>query len=272
MRALVAGCLVALSLCAAACSKAGPDKLDPEGLDAVGLAVEDQLNEPASAILDLIRASAQQAQVGWDTLFINLDGTPEPVNWWLMKRGFLELSGAQFIARAAFTMTKPAQDLIATPDQPWFAVEVTGEPEVDCKTPAALAATGCEVAVEVTPSLTDAGRAAVGTAILAPFKVSAVVALGPEDWEVTNLTTEGPPPADVALNAILGPEEARQTQQTASNESLKGRLRALAGETDAPINLEAWTPPNYVEPPAPVAPAATPSPSSRPDSPFRPGL
>jgi hypothetical protein len=268
--------LTALVLCAAvslaACNKgAAPDDVDAEALDAISLAVEEQMNEPAFAIQGLLRAASQQAQVGWDTLVINLGEEPEPVNWWLQRRGFLELSGAQFATRAAFTLTKPAQDMLASPDQAWFEAATTGEPVIDCKTAAAVAGNGCEVQIEITPALTPAGRAAVGTPIqpLRPMAVTGVVTLDDNgEWTVLGLSGETQSPAEIALAAILGDPGQRQAAARAADDAMRGRLSQLAGETEAPINLEAFTPPNYITPEPPVAPIAPPT--GRPSTPFRP--
>ncbi len=203
---------LALAFCAllmlAACNEAAaPDDVDAEALDAIALAVEEQMNEPAFAIQDVLRDASAQAQVGWDTLFINLDGEPEPVNWWLQRRGFLELSGAQFATRAAFTLTKPVNDMLAGPDQPCFEATATGEPLNDCKTAAAVAGNGCEVEIEITPALTAAGRTAVGapTQPLRPVAISGVVTLDANgEWTVLGLTSENQSPRELAMAAILG--------------------------------------------------------------------
>lgn len=266
----------ALAICAAlmlaACNQAaGPDDVDAEALDAMALAVEDQMNEPAFAIQALLRQASGEAQVGWDTLFINLGGEPEPVNWWLQRRGFLELSGAQFATRAAFTFTKPVQEMLAAPDQPWMEVTATGEPLIDCKTAAAVTGNGCEVEIEMTPALTPAGRAAVGTPIqpLRPITVSGVLTLDNNgEWMVLGLASETGTPGDIALNAILGDPMQRQAASRAADDAMKGRLSQLAGETEAPVNLEAWTPPNYIDPDPPVRPIEPPG---KQTSPFRPG-
>ena len=269
-----AALLICAALTLAACNQAaGPDDVDAEALNVLALAVEEQMNEPAYAIQSLLRQASAQAQVGWDTLFINLGGEPEPVNWWLQRRGFLELSGAQFATRAAFTLTKTAQEMVAQPDQAWIEAVATGEPLIDCKTAAAMAGAGCEVEVEVTPSLTPAGRAAVGTPVqpLRPITVSGVLTLDANgEWTVLGLASGGGEPRDIALNAILGDPGQRQAAARAADDAMKGRLSQLAGETEAPVNLEAWTPPNYIDPDPPVAPIAPPT--GRPSTPFRPGV
>ncbi len=273
MRRTIAALLLATGLVTGlgACQPGGPDQIDEEALDAVALAIEDQMNEPAAAIMGLLRAASGEAQVGWDTLIINLDGTPEPVNWWLQQRGLLEMSGAQFATRAAFTLSKSANDILANPDEPWFEAKVTGEPLVDCKTPAALAANGCEVEIEVTPALTPAGRAMAGALPpMQPFAATAVVTLGPEDWIVGGLTTEGSAPREIAMTTILGAPARREEAARAADGRMKGQLSMLAGEREPEINLEAYTPPNYIEPPPPVRAIEPPKGNGR-DSPFRPG-
>lgn len=274
MRRSIAAMLLCASLMSGslgACQRAQPAEVDEEALQAVEMAIEEELNAPGYAILALLRGAAQEAQVGWDALVISPYGEPEPVNWWLQRRGYLELSGAQFATRAAFTLTKPAQDMIAAPDQPWFEVAASGDPAIDCETAAAMAAGGCEVEFEVTPELSAAGRAAIGSPVnpLQPMTVSAVVSLGPEDWEVSNLAVEGATLTDVALSAILGTPDQRQAAARAANDAMNGRLAQLAGETEPVINLEAYAPPNYVDAPPPVAPSQAPD--GRQTSPFRPG-
>jgi hypothetical protein len=266
--------LLTLMLCAGlcACDRGQPEDIDAEALTTVEEAVEEELNAPAYAILAVLRGAAQEAQVGWDALFITPADEAEPINWWLQRRGYIELSGAQFATRAAFTLSQAANDLVAQPDQPWFEVAASGEPKIDCETPAAVAAGGCEVELEVTPVLSPAGRAAIGQAAvpLEPLTVSAVLALGAEgEWEVAGLLAQGGSIPDLGLAAILGNAEQRQAAARAANGAMNDRLAQLAGETEPVINMEAYTPPNYIEPDAPVPPLEAPN--GRPTTPFRPG-
>ena len=64
--------------------------------------------------------------------------------------------------------------------------------QVDCHSGEATAAGGCEVDVEVTPSLTDAGGALIGANALPNLKVHAVVAKEADHWQVRELRTEEP--------------------------------------------------------------------------------
>lgn len=269
MKSLMVAGLVCLAV--VGCAPKGPDKVDEEALDAIVAAVQDQLNEPPASIYAVLREAAQAPQVGWDRLVIDAEGRPEPINWWLLNRGYLDLSGAQFAARPVFTLTKSARDLLAEPDQPWFEAVASGEPVVDCATAAAVAVNGCEVSVEVTPTLTPVGKSVIGDAKLLPLSVTAAVALGLEDWEVFDLTAAGSSPRQIALVAILGPEQTRDAQAAVAAKQLIGTMRSLAGESDPIVSHDAWTPPNYVEPPAPVTSRRPDSPTGRPSSPFRPG-
>lgn len=254
-----------------ACDRGPPDEVDAEAIAAIETAVEDQLNAPAYAIMGVLRTAAQEAQVGWDTLSITPQEEPEPLGWWLQRRGLIEFSGAQFATRAAFILSRSAQELVAQPDQPWFEAAASSEPEIDCETAAAMEARGCEVTFEVTPELTPAGRAAVGSpaAPLGPIKITAVVTLGAEDWEVPSLTAEQGALSDLALASMLGTPDQRLAAAKVAQSAMDDRLVQMSGGVEPAFNPEASIAATYVEPPAPVAPAEAAIPKVT--SPFRPG-
>lgn len=244
-------CAVVLSLVVAGCQKPAANEVDQEALDQIALAVEDELNAPAAAIVTVMRNAGEQSQVGGDSLVIGFDGKTLPVDWWLYRHGYVQMYGLMSVGRPALGVTQKARDEVAKGEADWFDAEV-GEPErVDCATPDAVAVAGCEVELPVTPTLTDAGRAALGEAKLAPFILIALVAPNEDGgWQVNDMRVEGAQPADVALNAILGPENGRDGARAAVMAEMNDRV-ALTPEAQRQIRPEA-----YVGPPPPIEPVA----------------
>jgi hypothetical protein len=247
--------LIAALLALGACGKKeAPETVDAEGLDMVAQAVADELNEPPAAIQLLLRQSAERPQVGWDNLSIGVGGEAYPVGAWLYRHGYLELAGTQYVTRPVFALTEKTRTLLQSPDQPWFEAAAGEATSVNCGTEAALNAGGCEVEVTVTPTLTPAGRAALGSPKLEPMTVRAVVAVAEDGWDVPMYSAAGLAPLDVALTAILGPEDGREAADKVVLKELGGRL-GRAGETpEAAAASQPYQPPNYVEDPPPVPP------------------
>ena len=237
-----------------ACERKADDEIDQEALDEIALAIEAELNGPPQAMVALLRSASEAAQVGGDALVVGFDGVNHPVDWWLYRHGYVQLQGLLSVGRPAFGLTQKGRDEMARGDPVWFSAEV-GEPSrVDCATPDAVAVAGCEVELPVTPALTDAGRAALGEAQLQPFNLLAIVSQGEEGtWVVNDYRGEGLPPADVALAAILGPEEGRIAARAAALDEINGRLaltpdgQRMTGQPD-----------RYVPPPIEEGPAVAP--------------
>lgn len=249
-RLLLLAALLTLGACG---QKEAPETVDAEGLDMVAQVVADEMNEAPAALQILLRQSAERAQVGWDNLSIGVGGQAYPVGTWLYRHGYLQLAGTQYVTRPVFALTEKARTLLQSPDQPWFEAEAGEATNVNCGTEAALAANGCEVEVVVTPALTPAGRAALGSPKLEPMTVRAVVAVAEDGWEVPTYGAMGATPLDAALTLILGPENSREAADKAVLKELAGQL-GLDGETpEAAAASQPYRPPTYVEP-EPVVP------------------
>lgn len=247
--------LIAAVLALGACGKKeAPETVDAEALDMVAQAVADELNEPPAAIQLLLRQSAEKPQVGWDTLNIGVGGQAHPVGAWLYRHGYLSLAGTQYVTRPVFALTEKTRTLLQSPDQPWFDAAAGEATSVNCGTEAALNAGGCEVEVVVTPSLTPAGRAAIGSPKLEPITVRAVVAVAEEGWDVPTWGAVGTPPLDMALTLILGPENGREAADKAVLKELGTSLGFGEETPEAAAASQPYQPPNYVEDPPPVAP------------------
>ena len=80
------------------------------------------------------------------------------------------------------------------------------------------------------------------------------VAVAEEGWDVPMYNTVGAQPLDVALTAILGPENGREAANRAVLEELRGRLGLDAETPVAAAASQPYQPPNYVVPDPPVAP------------------
>lgn len=238
-------CALALGLAVAACQKKVENQVDQEALDEIALTVAESMNAPAAAIVTLMKTAGEQSQVGGDALVIGFDGQNLPVDWWLYRHGYVQMYGLLSVGRPALGLTQKARDEIAKSEARWFDAEV-GEPErVDCATADAVAVAGCEVELPVTPTLTDAGRLALGEARIAPFRVVALVA--PKDdggWTVSDLRTEGAQPSDMALAAILGPEDSRQAARAAAIAEMNDRAASTPEALrQAPAEAYAGPPP-----------------------------
>jgi hypothetical protein len=243
--------MLALGACG---QKEAAETVDAEGLDMVAQAVADEMNEAPAAIQLLLRQSAERPQVGWDTLNIGVGGQAYPVGAWLYRHGYLSLAGTQYVTRPVFALTEKSRTLLQSPDQPWFEAQAGEATDVNCGTEAALNAGGCEVEVVVTPSLTPAGRAALGSPKMEPMTVRAVVAVAEDGWAVPTWGAVGATPLDIALTLILGPENGREAAGKAVLKEVGASL-GLDGETpEAAAASQPYQPPNYVEPPPPVAP------------------
>jgi hypothetical protein len=241
-----------LALCACG-KKEAPETVDAEGLDMVAQAVADEMNEPPAAIQALLRQAAEQPQVGWDTLNIGVGGQAYPVAAWLYRHGYLQLAGTQYVTRPVFALTEKTRTLLQSPDQPWFDAAAGEATSVNCGTETALSAGGCEVEVVVTPSLTPAGRAALGSPKLEPVTVRAVVAVAEEGWDVPTWGAVGAAPLDIVLNLLLGPEKDREAANRAVLKEVGANL-GLEGETpEAAAASQPYQPPAYIEP-EPIVP------------------
>jgi hypothetical protein len=249
---------------AGACQPSPEDELDEAAFEAMALATEDELNAAASQIYAVLQSAASRPQVGWDELYVNLDGTPEPVNWWFYRRGWLELSGAQFVSRPVFTVSQSGRQVIETAGDYWFIVQRGEEaPEVTCESMAAISAGGCEVTMVLYPQITDQGLAALGSRTLEPVTVSGTVRLGAQDWEVPDLALRGSVDAwELGLNEILGEPDVRQAAHAAASDEVMNRIARLSGEREPERGERIFEPPPYVEPPAPVAPIGAEAPQN----------
>jgi hypothetical protein len=246
-----AGLALLAALALAGCNKAKTDTVDDAALDAIGEAVETGLNEPGQAIWQLLKTLDRPSPIGFETMSLNLDQRLIPVDWWLWRHGYVqEIVPPPAPGRPTFLVTETARQQIAAAPT-WFEADA-GEPsEVDCQSPAALEALGCEVEVTVTPTLTAAGRGAASVTTLPPIKVHALVAPAADGWEVRELRADGPALHDVALNAILGNEQSRQAaRQVAMNELDITRTSSLATAAMA-AEAAALPPPPPIEPVAP---------------------
>jgi hypothetical protein len=248
---LIAGALLA------ACNKNPADTVDDAALDAIGEAVETGLNEPGQAVLALLKTLDRPSPIGFETMALTLDQRFIPIDWWLWRRGYVQaIEPPPAPGRPTFLVTPLAREQYAAAPN-WFEVEV-GEPSaVDCQSPAALEALGCEVDVTATPTLTPTGRALASVTVLAPIKIHALVAPAAEGWEVREVRAEGAALHDVALNAILGNEMARQAARQAAMNDLDIRQTAsfaspLSGGGSAADPSTPLAPIPQVEPVAPV--------------------
>src|SRR5436190_22860536 len=104
----------------------------------------------------------------------------------------------------------------------WFEAGDRPADEVDCQTPAALEAQGCEADLTLTLALTPAGQALLGEGLaLPPLKLHVLVARAGEGWEVKTMRSGGGFSIhDVALNILLGNEEARAAARQATLDNL----------------------------------------------------
>lgn len=248
--------LIALILALGACNRTAvsDDMVDAEALDMVAAAVAEQMNEPPAAINALLRQSAEKPQVAWDNLVIGINQQAHAVGGWLYRHGYIQLAGTQYVTRPVFALTEKTRTLLASPDTPWFDATAGEATSVNCGTEVALDAGGCEVEVVVTPTLTEAGKAALDAPKLEPITVRAVVAVADEGWDVPMFNTVGATPQDIVLTLILGPENLRDAAAKTALKELGASL-GLSGETpEAAAASQPYQPPNYVVPDAPLAP------------------
>jgi hypothetical protein len=234
------GLILLAGLALAGCNKAKTDTVDDAALDAIGEAVETSLNEPGQAIWQLLKTLDRPSPIGVEAMSLSLDQRLVPVDWWLWRHGYVQtIEPPAAPGRPTFLVTQAAREQIgAAPN--WFEAQV-GEPSVvDCQSPTALEALGCEVEVMVTPTLTASGRAAASVTLLPPIKVHALVAPAAEGWEVRDLRADGPTLHDVALNAILGNDAARQAARHVAMNELDVRRTANLAPV---VGAEAAVPP-----------------------------
>jgi hypothetical protein len=246
--------VAAAALLLTGCLKKAEDQVPTEGIDAISNAVEDQLNAPVVSILAVLRAANDQHRVNWTDLTIGFDGQQIPVNWWLYRKGLVELSGSNVVGGGTFLLARKTTDLLASSDSDWFEVEPGDPTRVDCTGPTARASGGCEVDMPFVAKLTLTGQS-VGAATPARFAVQAVVVLNDNgEWQVNNLVLSGTQSIhNLALDAILGPEEGRAAAQAAVTRELQGRSGIME---PAPLSSQAPPLPPIEAPPiiAPTAP------------------
>jgi hypothetical protein len=139
----------------------------------------------------------------------------------------------------------------------WFTAGAGTPSVVDCHSPEATAAGGCEVDVEITPSLTETGAAIAGSNALPTIKVHALVASGADGWTVRELRAEGVSLHDFALNQLMGDEPARAAARQQLFNALGG-ANALTGGALRPDAVLPSAPSPLLTPPdaAPIAPVA----------------
>jgi hypothetical protein len=247
----------------AGCVKArAVDQVPDEALDAIAAAAAAQLNAPVTSIYHLLHQADLDHRVNWPALTIGFDNRAWPVNWWLYRHGYVDLSGLAPTAGAPFVLTKKAVDYDAAGDLPWLSVEAGAPTRVDCTSPT-LPAGACDVEVSLTPKLTSEGQAA-GAATPVAFIVDATVTLAEDGWLVGSLTPVGTAaPHNLALVALLGPEGARAAALALANHEIavKAGFDTNAPQPASPAadnarNGIALPPPvdNTPPPPVPVMP------------------
>lgn len=239
----------------AACNRGGEAELDPAAIDAVALEAEYEMNEAPYAIYQALSIANEQPQVGWETLTINLDTAPEPVNWWFQDKRWIELAGAQFAGRPVVVVSPAGEQALQNAEESWFVVGIAegAEPEVNCESAAALTALGCEVLITLQPALTDLGRSILGPREFPPVQTLAMVSPGFDtEFQVSSLAPEGQPFWQRGLEAALGPQEVRAAAARAATEAMAGRVQALTGQAEPEIYQPAYQPPNYIDAPPPV--------------------
>jgi hypothetical protein len=221
--------LAALSLAGCA-KKHAVDQVPDEAIEAIAAAASAQLNAPVTSLYRLLHQADQDHRVNWPDLTLGFDNRAWPVNWWLYRHGYVELSGLPPTAGAPFVLAKKAVDYDAAGDLPWFLVEAGAPAHVDCTSPT-LPVGACDVQVALTPKLTSEGQAA-GAATPAVFTVDATVTLAEDGWVVSGLTPVGTvAPHNLALVALLGPEGTRAAALDQVNHEIALKTGAA---TDAP--------------------------------------
>lgn len=238
------------------CLKKAEDQVPDEAIDAIANTVEDELNGPVTSVMALLRNASDSHRVNWSELNVGFDGRQIPVNWWLYRKGYVELSGSNQVGGGAYVLSRKTTELLTQPDADWFEVE-PGEPtRVDCTGPTARAAGGCEVDMPFVAKLTPAGQAS-GAAKPAGFAVQAVVVLNENsEWQVASMTLTGTQSVhNIALDAILGPEDSRPAALDAANKELLNQNQPME---PAPLS-DGQVPLAPAEEPA-VIPAAPPVP------------
>jgi hypothetical protein len=230
--------LAVAALALAGCAKKhAVDQVPDEALDAIAAAASAQLNAPVTAIYHLLHQADLDHRVSWAGLSIGFDNRAWPVNWWLYRHGYVDLSGLAPTAGQPFVLTKKAVDYAAAGDLPWFSVEPGGPTHVDCTSPT-LPAGACDVEVTLTPKLTSEGQAA-GAATPAAFSVDATVTLAEDGWVVGSLTPVGTAaPHNLALVALLGPEGARAASLASANHDIAVKA-GFATDAPQPASLAA---------------------------------
>ena len=254
--------LAVAALALSSCAKKRADAVPDEALDAIARAAEADLNAPASAIFGLLKADDDSHVVRWDDLAVSYDNKTWPVNGWLYRHGYLDLSGLPVTQGAPFLLAKKAIDAVGAGDQPWFTVAPDAATHVDC-TSATLPPGACEVDLPLKPSLTDAGTAA-GVGLPGAFTVQAQVVFGADGWEVTSLTPQGARAVhNITLDALLGPEGSRAAQMAALNQELAGKIGALGPPAPAdrsqPLGASLAAPAPPQAPPQEALPSAAPT-------------
>lgn len=246
----------------AACAPKAPATLDEIALDALADAVEAELNAPAQAIVDLLKANDRPTPIGLDALVIVQDQRAVPVDWWLWRRGLIQNLAPQPGGLPTFLLTEAGR--AQTTNKPvWFEAQVQDPSRVDCESPAALEALGCEVELTVEPALTPDGRPFAAQTQLAEIHVLALLAPTEGGWEVRDIRTEGLALNEVALSALLGSEPARQAarQQALEQLNVTARMAAMLDPAQAdPAASQTYAPPPPIEDIAPVAPVIGDSP------------
>ncbi len=200
--------------------------------------------------------------MNWPGLSIGFDNRAWPVNWWLYRHGYMDLSGLAPTAGAPFVLTKKAVDYAAAGDLPWISVEAGTPTHVDCTSPT-LPAGACDVELSLTPKLTSEGQAA-GAATPAAFSVDATVTLADEGWVVGSLTpVSAAAPHNLALVALLGPEGARAAALALANHEIavKAGFDTDAPQPASPAAIAQDNARNGIAPPPPPTDTTPPPPA-----------
>lgn len=247
-----AGLVLIAVVALTACKKAPPTTVDQAGLDEIATEAEAQLNEPATAIFELLKELDKPSPIGMDALVLQLDNKTTPIDWWVWRKGLVETLPALPGGPPTFLLTTAARAQF-TADLAWFEVTL-GEPSrVDCQSPAALEALGCEVDVSVTPTVTTAAKPFASQPQMGPVNVHVLIAPTGEGWEVRQMTVDGPSLHDAALTALLGNNQAREFARQQAMSDLKVRQQfAVPDRTQTQTPSEAYIPPPAT--PADIAP------------------
>lgn len=226
----VAGIAVALAL--GGCNRKPADALDDAALQSINAQVTQTLNEPGTAILQLLKELDKPTPISLDAMQVVLDQQATPVDIWLYSHNYVLLIQPQVDPGHPTFLVAPAGRQLMQGSPDWFTA--AGAPgDVDCSSPEAMQAQGCLVEISVTPGLTETGAAVVGPATLPTLNVHAVVAQSAEGWQVKDLRADNGTLHDYVFRVLLGDERAREAARSAALANLQMR-DAVQGDVETP--------------------------------------